>query len=287
MGDLKFKNEMQIDFKNDTFIFNFKELPYHKITSRRFPCLINENPFTSVGYQILEMMKLLESEKFDNWYTLRGAIAEHFVNEYLKTIYGYETLQFKPSQFKLYDQFNGKNDTFGGVIDIAITKPFRSITEVKGKSMKDLEKIENFRPLEEVSQGELLAFLSKVLKYFMAYVFFTELQEQRIKRMADNIVAQGLSINEICEKQFDNVLKGLGWTINDLTIKVYEYDLDNEITERRTKQAKDVFEKARVTGMIPSNLFTPSEVQYLKQFVKNDEPLDDAEVFKRYLEGGK
>ena len=99
-------------------------LKHHKVTSRRFPNLLGENRFNSVGYTILEMFKLLQREEIKAWYTIRGAVAEHFVNEYLKGGFyentKFETVTFAPQQFKYYDQFYGKNDKFGGVIDIAI-----------------------------------------------------------------------------------------------------------------------------------------------------------------------
>lgn len=286
----KFKEKINIEFDGDNYVFDFKGLKHHKVTSRRFPNLLGENRFNSVGYTILEMFKLLQREEIKAWYTIRGAVAEHFVNEYLKGGFyentKFETVTFAPQQFKYYDQFYGKNDKFGGVIDIAITKPKRMMCETKSKSIKNVEYINKERPKEEVSQGEQLAFLSVVDRYLMAYVFFTPEQEEKIQKMADNISKNGLKVDKIVYEQMNYVLKGLGFELKDLYVKIYPYNLDRKATSERMLKAYKIFENAKQTNKINKNLFDEEEQEYLNKLVTYKNETDD-EVIKRYLEKDK
>lgn len=289
---LKFKDKsIKVEFDSESYVFEFDGLKHHKITSRRFPVLLGENKFNSVGYQILEMFKLLEREEIEEWYTLRGAVAEHFADEYLKGGFyentRFQTVTFAPQQFKGYDQFNGKSDKYGGVIDIAILKPQRMVCEVKSKSLDKMSFIHKARPQEEVSQGEQLAYLSVVGKYLMIYVFFTPEQEEKLQKMAENIVKSGLKVGDIVYKQMNFVLKGLGFELKDLVINIYPYELNRERTKQRMLEAYKVFEMAKKTNKIKKSLFNPEEQAYLDKLVTYKEKLDGDELIKMFLNNEK
>lgn len=272
MADFKLRNEkFLIDYDGSDFIFNIKDKEPKKITSRRFPLLLNESKFNSVGYCILEMYNLTESQAFDNYYTLRGAVAEHFAEIRFKQRMKdngkeVETIRFTPHKFPKMDQFYDK-ENFGGVIDIAVKSPQeeRAVIEVKGKHISKLKEVDLEAPKEEVAQGELLAYLSRVDKYYMAYVFFEDVQEDKMKRITESIVAKGYKVGDIVEKQLETVLKVLGFGLNDLTIKIYKFDIDELETKQRMDRALEIVNRAKKTGKIPANYFSMSEVSYLRK----------------------
>ena len=81
---LSLKNSnLKIDFDGQYFTFDLDTNKRRKITSRRFPNLIGENEWNSVGTEILDMFYQIESEAFDNYYTIRGLIAEDLAEKYL------------------------------------------------------------------------------------------------------------------------------------------------------------------------------------------------------------
>ena len=290
---MQLKNSnLKIDFDGQHFTFDLDTSKQRKITSRRFPNLIGENQWNSVGSEILDMFYQIESEAFDNYYTIRGLVAEDIAEKYLKQWVksqkgiDVEIKHFAPQDFKGYDQFS-TNQFFGGVVDIAIVAPKeeRSITEVKGKNIKKLAEVEKERPSEEVRQGEQLAYMSVVPKYNMLYVFFNDLQEQRMKNMADKIIASGKKIGDVCYKDKDAIIKVLSISINDVEVRLYPYELNRLETEQRMKKAYMEVMEFKKSKKIHVSKFTMEETNYLKSFGKK--PLSDDELFKKYIEDSK
>lgn len=290
---MQLKNSnLKIDFDGQYFTFDLDTNKRRKITSRRFPNLIGENEWNSVGTEILDMFYQIESEAFDNYYTIRGLIAEDLAEKYLTQWFksqkgiDVELKHFAPQQFDAYDQFSS-NQHFGGVVDIAIISPEkeRAVIEVKGKDTSKLEKIETKRPQEEVAQGELLSYLSRVKQYYMCYVFFDELQESKMKRLAEQIKASGKKIGDVCYKKKNDVIAHFNLSINDVVVRLYKYDLNDTQTELRMKKAYNTVVQFKNTKKIHVSNFKMDEVNYLKSFGKK--PLTDEELFKQYIEMSK
>ena len=175
---------------NDTtneYTFNLSGVKRKKIASRRLPVLLNMNKFSSVGKGLLEINGLIKPDPFDSWYTIRGAIAEHFaqheLRRYIRDTKGVEItklLAFNPREAN-YDQFK-YNEFFGGVIDIAIQEPqsLRAVAEVKSKSLEKMSYItEDNIPQEELYQGFLLAYLSKSPTLYM--FTFSSMKNKKLK----------------------------------------------------------------------------------------------------------
>ena len=80
------------------------------------------------------------------------------------------------------------------------------------------------------------------------------------------------------------VLKGLGFELKDLYVKIYPYNLDKKATSERMLKAYKIFENAKQTNKINKKLF--DEEEQLNKLVTYKNETDD-EVIKRYLEKDK
>lgn len=265
---MELKNTKRLKgFSDDGFLFDINEYEFKKITSRRFPTLLGENKWQSVGNGLLEMCGLLVSEKFDNKYTLRGAIAEKFTQYFLEgKIKDSEMFHFTPESAG-YDQF--KNNTrFGGVIDIAIKSPTeRIVVEVKAKNIKKEKSIGFDMPKEELAQAELLAHLSRSDKFYMSYVFFNDKQEREIEALANEMTNNGLNISKECEKNLDELISKLNLKLGDVVVDIYDFTSSREYTEERMEKAVKVVDLFSKTKTINQILFKPEEVNYLKGLI--------------------
>lgn len=178
-----------------------------KITATSFYGLIGGNKFKPKGDYLLSVLGLLK-EPFDEFYSKRGEIAERVLNKWLVER-GYTT--------KTWNKFDIKFDNFpnhsqlGGMIDIAITSPFRCVVECKSKNIGDTEKIKRFPNLEQEYQGLFYGYMSKCKKVKIIYVFFTDEQEQNIRN--------NIKIDESVEN-FEFYEKDLEVDENDLKEKV-------------------------------------------------------------------
>lgn len=274
-------------YQDNVFTFDINTNKYKKITSRRYPELLNKNPFTSVGKSLLDMFYQVESEEFDDWYTLRGAVGEHLAELHIIEKFkadgkAIKTIHFSPQQFEGYDQFP-KNEFLGGVIDIAIAEPKdeRAIVECKSKGIKDLEKIENEQPIEEVLQGELLCMLAKCTQYYMAYVFFTKEQEDKIKKLADAIISSGDTISNAVYTKLPKILEKLKIGLKDVEIRVYKYFLNEEVAISRVNEVVKKVVNFQKTKQISANDFKMAECRYLENIIK---PMSQDEAITRYME---
>lgn len=259
MFELKEKKVLK-DINNNEmcFVFDKEKIKPKKITSRAFPELLGLNKYNSIGKAILDRWGLLVKEDIDEMYIKRGELAETFANNYLKEKYakitGKEliTKQFNTKE-ENYDMFK-KNENFGGVVDIGISEPEeqRAVVEVKSKNIKDYTKIiENGEiPQHETLQGEFLAFLSKTKKYIMAYVFFTNEQEEEIREKGVNV----------------------SFSYKDVIIKTKTFIVDEETTKERMIKVLKIYKNACEDGKISLSLFDDNEVIYLKTLLKTEEP---------------
>lgn len=207
----------------DGYLILPKDYKAKKITATSFYGLLGGNKFKPRGDYLLGVLGLLK-EPSDEFYMKRGAIAETILNKYLKEK-GYET--------KIWDKYVIKFDNFpthkefGGMIDIAITNPFRCVVECKSKNIKDTDKIKQFPNLEQEYQALFYGYMSKCRKVKIFYVFFTDEQEQRIRE--DKPI-------DIENEKFEFYEKDLEFNENDL--------------EEKLKQAlaykKDCIEKGKI-----------------------------------------
>lgn len=266
---------------NDTtneYTFNLSGVKRKKIASRRLPVLLNMNKFSSVGKGLLEINDLIKPDPFDSWYTVRGAIAEHFaqheLRRYIRDTKGVEItklLAFNPREAN-YDQFK-YNEFFGGVIDIAIQEPqsLRSVAEVKSKSLKNMSYItEDNIPQEELYQGFLLAYLSKAPTLYMVYVFFNEEQETKIKELTKAIQKSGSNIDDAVDNKLHFILKKLDIGYRDLEYKVFEKPVNEKTMDFQMEKAKKLVLRFTETGKVYKLQLAPEEVIYLNNLLGID-----------------
>lgn len=147
------------------------------ITGHPFVELIGLNKFTLKGDALLHMFKILKNEA-DPKYLKRGNVAEEIVKIWLEKE-GHRCVTYDPKVIK-YNNFSESKD-FGGLIDIEIPSE-QTLVEVKSKSMKSLPFIEQSKPLDEVYQGMLYAYLRGYNTFKMVWIFFDEQTEDEIFR---------------------------------------------------------------------------------------------------------
>lgn len=260
MSDFTLKKEIGVSYDKEKFVYKFENVNVQKgkkVTSRAFPSLLNKNKFESVGKTLLERFSLIEKEQIDPYYLVRGNLAEKIVYDYLLNHYkekkGVDIILTTWKKEDIgYDNFP-KNEKFGGMIDIAISQPaeYRAVVEVKSKSMKDYDLIKgNKGNEEEVLQGLFLAYLSKVDKCLMAYVFFTPEQEQQIKDTMKNGTSADIGFQEV-------------------KIQMFKHMVPDENIPTLTTVAYQNIELFKKTTTIASTYFSQSENQYLKSLVKD------------------
>lgn len=261
-----------------TYTFEFsKDVQPKKVSSRMFPCLIGKNNFNSIGYAILERNRLIEFEEIDKYYTVRGAIAEHMVNNELRKQFketqgvNLITKSFTPKQFKMYDQFDMSykwgNDKFGGVCDIAVTSPekFRCTVEVKSKSQSAYDYIvtKGKLPEEEVLQGMQLAVLSKVNFLIMAYVFFPPNIEKNLKI----VVTPMLDVDKI---NVEEIMTNIGLKPQYVDFHFKRFVINTYEVQKQMDIAYDNLMRHTTSGSIPVIMFNDEERSYLDEFIGID-----------------
>lgn len=158
----------------------FSPLRPKKISSTWFPQLY-EDGFNKKGDKLLEFWGLSVGEPFNNFYSVRGQVAEDLVVNMLKAkgfkpkvykdtydIFNYNVLDKKPMN-KLYKYF-------GGLPDIVYRKDKDTIKllEVKAKDLSKEEYILKSPPKYEIEQGKHLALLYGLDKVTMTYVLFDD-----------------------------------------------------------------------------------------------------------------
>ena len=273
---LKTSVEVKYDEKNDSYVFgHFDEKKMKKVTSRAFSCLLGDNHFESIGKTILERFKLTERQDIDEYWGVRGDMAELLVLDFLETTYKQKGIELDLRTWTKeevnYDNF-GSNKKFGGLLDIAIANPkeYRAVIEVKSKSMKDVDKIKKSRGnIEEVLQGKFLTYLSNVSKCLMIYVFFTPEQEQTIKDYVkeNDQTYPGMNFAKMLIAKMD-------LTPSNMKILVFKHTIDSkaDFTADMNKAYNRLLEFQK-TKTIKSNLFGANDLSLLKSLTNQDDSI--------------
>lgn len=166
--------EMYID--KEYLYFDIEKTP-KKITGTKFSCLVDKNPYTKKGDQMLEILGILPKEDIDPYYTYRGEITEKLVKELFEkngnrcVVWDKEKIAF--------DNFP-EQDLFGGLIDIYLPDK-DTIIEVKSKSLRKRNDIIVNGSEYEFLQGALYTVLKKAKSLMMCWVFYNEETEQLMK----------------------------------------------------------------------------------------------------------
>jgi len=156
----------------------FEPLKKKKLTSTWFPTLYGASTFNKKGDEALRFYGLLEGDEFDNYYSLRGAIAERIVVKALQSK-GYHVQTFKDNFDAFLYTKEGDNvlyKYFGGLPDIVYETQDgkRFLIEVKSKDLEKKQYVEKNPPETEIMQGKMLAFLYGLDSVRMTYVLFSD-----------------------------------------------------------------------------------------------------------------
>jgi hypothetical protein len=171
----------------------FQPLKKKKLTSTWFPELLGLSDFNTKGDKVLQFYNFMEKEDIDDYYKIRGLIAEALVVENLKKK-NYKVIIFKDSfdAFKynpyideIEEEKQNKLNTlykyFGGLPDIVYeNKGETFLLEVKSKEMSKREYVEKNPPKTEIMQGRMLGLLYGVSKVGMTYVLFSDELQRKI-----------------------------------------------------------------------------------------------------------
>lgn len=164
--------------ENGYLIFNeYTRLNPKKITGTTFGAILGINKYMKRGDAILQILGLYK-EKIDPFFTKRGEIAEKILAYKIKK-QGFEIKTWDKFQIN-FDNFP-RNNELGGMLDIAITKPYRCVVECKSKNINKLEETIKYPNLSYEAQAKFYSYLSKCPRTKLIYVFFTDEQERCIK----------------------------------------------------------------------------------------------------------
>lgn len=162
-----------------------------KISSTVFPKLYSDQKFSKKGDSVLEFFRLLKPDPFNNYYSLRGYIAEQFVKSLL------ERKKYTVEMFSLGDDVTRYKETenpvykyFRGLPDIIYfnEKGEKTLLEIKSKSLDKKQFIIDSPPETEIMQGKMLALLENLDKVTMTYVMFDDDLERKIMMAVSNTV---------------------------------------------------------------------------------------------------
>ncbi len=160
-----------------SYLYLDGELKCKKITGTKFPVLLGKNRYKKKGEQALELLGVIPGEDADDFFQKRGDEAEKITKMVLESK-GWECITWDKEAID-YDNFPFWK-RFGGMIDIAVTKPYRLVVEVKGKNIKKYHQIRQYGNIAEEKQGELYAYMSEC-DLLMVWVFFNDETEQCIR----------------------------------------------------------------------------------------------------------
>lgn len=216
-----------IEIKDDFLCFQDEPINKTKIYTGKFPTLIGENPFQKKGDCLLQMFGLVKPEPFNDYYKVRGQVGEMVVEEWLK----YKDYQYKyfGLNYKGFDLFTN-NNVFGGVLDFVIPK--RSVSlEVKSTSLSKRDDILEIggRP-EHIAQAQIGAYLGNLTKCYVVYVFFTQQEEELIKR--------GLCDEVVNHFNFNN-------------LSFIQVDMNPDVIQRKMRNAYNYYSTCYKTRKIP------------------------------------
>lgn len=208
----------------------FEPLRKKKITSTWFPNLYGASDFNKKGDEALRFYNLLEGDEFNNFYSLRGYVAEKLVQDSIAKK-GYPFKIFKDT-FDIF-LYTSENDNklykyFGGLPDLIYEKDgSERLLEVKSKDVEKKENLEKKPPLTEIMQGKMLALLRGLDRFYMTYVLFSE----KVARMMYLSLTEPYT-NETAYKEFNSKMPVLKYK-EDYEIIIKEYIINkNELLEQ-------------------------------------------------------
>jgi hypothetical protein len=161
----------------------FEPINPKKVSSTAFPKLYGDQKFSKKGDSVLEFFNITKGDPFNNYYSLRGYIAEQFVKSVL------ERKKYNVQMFSLGDDITRYRETenavykyFRGLPDIIYTneKGEKTLLEIKSKSLEKKQFIIDSPPETEIMQGKMLALLENMDSVTMTYVMFDEDLERKI-----------------------------------------------------------------------------------------------------------
>lgn len=226
-------------------------LPPKKVTSTWYPQLYDDTRFNKRGDKLLEFYRLLESDPFDNYYTLRGYVAEKYISDFLKKkdykvhtfdeswdLYNYHT---EHPMGKLYAYFGGRPDI---IYEDADGK--RHLIEVKSKSLDKKQYVIDSPPETEIMQGKMLALLEGLDAVDMTYVMFSEKLEVMMRLATKNTNPFNLkeAYKLLVTYGIDEQLKG------NIEVHKKTYLVDKKVILEQMKTAYKYAETFRQTHII-------------------------------------
>lgn len=201
-------------FDNEYVIFECEDIAkmkFKKVTGHSFVSLIGFDPYKTPADALLVMHNIIQ-ETVDPKYLKRGDFAEEIVLKTYKRNYPDDIIiRYDDKKAIDYDNFKETYINLGGIIDIEMINKHR-IIEVKSKSMKDYDKINMVKPLNEVYQGLLYTFLRKYDDCTLEWIFFDEESEKAIfegrkpetlknlKRISYDIKCDKEEMTKLCNK---------------------------------------------------------------------------------------
>lgn len=244
-----------------------------KVTSTWFPELLGKSNFNTKGDKVLEFYGLAEGEPFNNYYSLRGFVAERIIQDALKSK-GYNIAIFKDN-FDAFQHDGTKDDKlntlykyFGGLPDIVYTddKGNEILVEVKSKDLEKLDYVKNTPPETEIMQGRMLAFLKGLDKVAMTYVLFSEEVARKMYLCIDDEFNLANSV-----KMFDDKMPNLKYKV-DYDIIRKDYDVKPQELLQQMKEAYKYADGFRQTLTV---LFSDLSSDIRKQIFALEKELEE------------
>lgn len=219
-------------FENKYLVIDDNDKIYDsKIFTSRYPTLLGANDFQKPGDALLEMWRLIPKEPFDEFYTLRGEIAELKVERaFVENGRDFKHFGSESSKKKIFDVFND-NKVFGGAYDFLVKGEDNTLinVEVKSTNIKNKPYLKEPRK-EHVKQAQLSSFLGRIKHCKIIYVFFNDQDEETIREMLKN-KAQPYDISSFrCEYKTFEIEIDEDKIKRDMMIV---YDLVNECKKNR------------------------------------------------------
>ena len=159
--------EQKMYIQGDYLYFELDKPP-KKITGTKFAPLVDKNPYTKKGDQMLEILGLLPHPYVDPYYAYRGEITEKIVKQLFER--NGKQCQTWDKQDVNFDNFPDEV-VFGGLIDIYLPQE-HTVIEVKSKSLRKRFDIEHNGSEYEFLQGALYSNLLQANKLIMCWVFY-------------------------------------------------------------------------------------------------------------------
>lgn len=171
-------------FDGSVKLYLDKPLERKKVSSTMFPKLYTDQKFSKKGDSVLEFFNLTNKEPFDDFYSLRGFVAEYIIQEVLRAKkYPIETFSLGDDLVRYSEDKSPVYKYFRGLPDILYTDGDgkRHIIEIKSKSLSKKEFVIDSPPETEIMQGKMLAVLEDLDEVSMTYVMFDDTVESMMK----------------------------------------------------------------------------------------------------------